>query len=152
MHSVEELTAYLHEHIPLSRTMGVQIVSASESRVELTALFAPNVNHQSTVFGGSASAVAILAAWTLMHVRLGEAGLDCDLVIQRNSMEYLVPFAKDFEAVSSFEDDAGWERFLKLYRRRGRGRLLIPASLYCEGREVGKLEGAFVALKRSEGV
>ena len=149
MRSLNELTAYLHEHIPLSRTMGVEVIAASESRVELTALFAPNVNHQCTVFGGSASAVAILAAWTLMHVRLSEAGLDCELVIQRNSMEYLEPFAKDFQAVSSFQDESEWKRFLKLYHRRGKGRLLIPASLYCEGAEVGRLEGAFVALKRN---
>ena len=152
MQSVDELTTYLHEQIPLRRSMGVRVVSASESRVELTALFVPNVNHQCTVFGGSASAVAILAAWTLMHGRLGQAGLHCELVIQRNSMEYLEPFAKDFEAVSFFEDEAAWERFLKLYRRRGRGRLLVPASLYCEGGEVGRFEGAFVALKKSDGV
>ncbi|MGJ8723617.1 MAG: YiiD C-terminal domain-containing protein [Roseibacillus sp.] len=148
MRSVVELTEYLHEHIPLSETMGVEVVSASEARVELKALFEPNVNHQCTVFGGSASAVAILAAWTLVHVRLSEAGLDCDLVIQRNSMEYLAPFANDFEAVSSFEVEASWERFLKLYHRRGRARLVISASLYCKGEEVGVLEGAFVALKR----
>lgn len=147
-----ELTDYVHEHIPLSRTMGVEVVSASSSHVKLTALFEPNVNHQCTVFGGSASAVAILAAWTLMHVRLTEEGLDFDLVIQRNSMEYLVPFAKDFTAESSFEDEVVWGRFLKLYQRRGRGRLLVPASLYCEGEEVGKLEGAFVALSRGSGV
>ena len=150
MQSPEELTAYLHQHIPLSRTMGVQVIAASESRVKLTALFEPNVNHQCTVFGGSASAVAILAAWTLMHVRLHGAGLRCELVIQRNSMEYLTPFANDFEAVASFEDEVGWERFLKLYHRRGRGRLFIPASLFCEGVEVGRLEGAFVALQKND--
>ncbi|MGE5240286.1 MAG: YiiD C-terminal domain-containing protein, partial [Bacteroidota bacterium] len=65
-----ELERYLHEQIPLSKAMGVEVMEASGEKVELAAPFAPNINHLETVFGGSASAVAILAAWTLLHVRL----------------------------------------------------------------------------------
>ncbi|MDQ8191138.1 YiiD C-terminal domain-containing protein [Roseibacillus persicicus] len=148
MITVDELTDYLHLHIPLSAAMGVTALQASSSEVRLNALFEPNINHQATVFGGSASAVAILAAWSLMHVRLREAGLNCELVIQRNSMEYLLPFDKDFEAVCTYVDEEAWLRFLKLYERRGRARLVVQARLFCEGDLVGELEGAFVALKR----
>ena len=128
--------------------MAVEVTEASLQEVKLRALFEPNVNHQCTVFGGSASAIAILAAWTLVRVRLTDAGLNCDLVIQRNSMEYLTPFAKDFEAVSTFEEESKWERFLKMYQRRGKGRLMMPAHLICDGQKVGALQGAFVALAR----
>lgn len=148
----EELTTYLYRHIPLSETMGVAVVAASTGHVKLSAKFEPNINHQCTVFGGSASAVAILAAWTLVHLRLKDAGLSCDLVIQRNSMEYLQPFAKDFVAEACFLDEGAWESFLKLYQRRGKARLLVPASLFCEGEAVGVLEGAFVAISREKGV
>jgi thioesterase domain-containing protein len=65
-----ELAQYLHEHIPLSRAMGVEVVEATWDGVSLRAPLAPNINHRETVFGGSASAVAILAAWALLYVRL----------------------------------------------------------------------------------
>ncbi|MFB3040360.1 MAG: YiiD C-terminal domain-containing protein, partial [Candidatus Poribacteria bacterium] len=64
------LEEYLHEHIPLSKAIGVKVVEADSAGVTLSAPLAPNINHRETVFGGSASAVAILAAWTLLYVRL----------------------------------------------------------------------------------
>ena len=48
--------------MPLSQAMQVTVVEASFQQVVLTAPLAPNINHRETVFGGSASAVAILAA------------------------------------------------------------------------------------------
>ncbi|RYE53550.1 MAG: hypothetical protein EOP18_08925, partial [Rhizobiaceae bacterium] len=50
--------------------MQVRVVAASVERVTLSAPLAPNINHRATVFGGSASAVAILSAWSLLHLRL----------------------------------------------------------------------------------
>jgi len=64
MVTLGELQDYLHEHIPISSAMGVRVVACDESGVRLTAPLYPNINHRATVFGGSASAVAILAAWT----------------------------------------------------------------------------------------
>lgn len=74
MASEQELQQYLHEHIPLSRAMQVSVVRAAQEGVVLSAPLAPNINHQETVFGGSASALAILAAWSLVHVRLQASG------------------------------------------------------------------------------
>ena len=94
----QALQAYLHDHIPLSRAMAVQVVSIADDAVVLGAPLAPNINHRDTVFGGSASAVAILSAWCLLHLRLTAAGQASRVVIQRNSMDYLAPIAGDFTA------------------------------------------------------
>jgi thioesterase domain-containing protein len=82
----KELEQYLHEHIPLSQAMQVSVLDAKEDCVVLSAPLAPNINHTETIFGGSASAVAILAAWSLVHVRLKGAGIAYSIVIQRNTM------------------------------------------------------------------
>jgi len=68
--SERELEQYLYEHIPLSLLLAMQIcvVDVRDDSITLRALLAPNVNHSNTIFGGSASAVAILAAWSLGHV------------------------------------------------------------------------------------
>ena len=52
-----ELEAYLHEHIPLSKAMGVSVVSVEEGIVILRAPLAPNINHRETVFGGVTEAL-----------------------------------------------------------------------------------------------
>ena len=78
--NIKQLEQYLHDHIPLSRAMQVTVISLAQDRVILSAPLAPNINHRDTVFGGSASAVAILAAWSLLHTRLQNAGLQFNIV------------------------------------------------------------------------
>jgi thioesterase domain-containing protein len=140
------LEQYLHEHIPLSRAMGVTVVAADENGVTLSAPLAPNINHRETVFGGSASAVAILAAWSLIHVRLTRAGIHSRVVIQRNTMSYDRPIAGDFSASSAVHDPATWDRFVRQLTRKNRARITVTAVLHCDGERVGALEGDFVAL------
>lgn len=140
------LETYLHEHIPLSKAMQVSIETASIDRVVLHAPLQPNINHRDTVFGGSASAVAILAAWTLLYVRLQDAGLHSRIVIQRNSMQYERPIPHDFEAIAMIEDAAVWRRFLSMLARKQRARISVTARLFCRGMQVGEMVGDFVAL------
>ena len=114
-----ELQTYLHQHIPLSQAMQVTVVEASLQQVVLTAPVAPNINHSETVFGGSASAVAILAAWSMLHLGLTAEGLGSRLVIQRNTMDYLMPIDGNFTAVALAPARPAWESFTRMIRRKG---------------------------------
>lgn len=141
-----EIQEYLHEHIPLSKAMAVEVREADSEHVCLQAPLNPNINHRETVFGGSASAVAILAAWSLLHLRLRAEGVTFQLVIQRNSMEYRRPIAGPFTAVARLVEPGSWQRFLTTFQRRGKGRIRVLAVLESEGSETGFFEGVFVAL------
>ena len=141
-----ELEHYLHEHIPLSRAMHVAVISADANGVMLQAPLAPNINHRDTVFGGSASALAILAAWSLLQVRVMAAGLAPRLVIQRNTMEYEQPIAGDFEARSALAEPGHWTQFTHMYERKGKARIAVNAVLSFEGEVAGRFNGEFVAI------
>lgn len=141
-----ELERYLHEHIPLSAAMQVRVLKAAEDGVVLSAPLAPNINHRDTVFGGSASALAILASWSLVHVRLQAAGLTARIVIQRNAVEYAAPLLGEFEARSFLLRPERWASFLKSLERHGRGRVRVGASLDGDGAEAVRFEGDFVAI------
>jgi thioesterase domain-containing protein len=137
---------YLYQSIPLSAAMGVRVRAARLEHVKLAAPLAPNVNHTETVFGGSAAALATLSAWTLLHLRIENAGLDTRLLIQRSRMEYEKPIPGDFEAVCDFNDEPAWERFQATFARRGRARLTLTAHLVHQTHRVASFEGEFVAL------
>ena len=130
--SPTELQRYLHDHIPLSQAMQVSAVTVAADTVVLSAPLAPNINHRETVFGGSASALAILAAWSLLHVRLRAEGVDCRLVIQRNTMEYALPIQGEFFARSSLELPAQWPTFLQQPDGRSRLRADQFDAEFCE--------------------
>jgi thioesterase domain-containing protein len=141
-----QLEQYLHDHIPLSAAMQVSVVSVQEDSVVLSAPLAPNINHRETVFGGSASAVAILAAWSLLHTRMQHAGVRSRLIIQRNTMHYQHPIAGTFTAHAFITQPAAWEPFTRLLARRGKARIGVSSELVFDGQTVAQFEGEFVAL------
>jgi thioesterase domain-containing protein len=141
-----ELEQYLHEHIPLSKAMQVSVVLLQEEVVILGAPLAPNINHRETVFGGSASAVVILAAWSLLYTRLRAAGITSRLVVRRNTMSYKLPIYGSFTARASIAQPDGWQKFIRIFTRRGRARITVSSVLEYAGQVVGDFEGEFVAL------
>lgn len=145
--SARELQQYLHANIPLSKAMAVQVVGVDGESISLRAPLEPNINHQETVFGGSASALAILAAWSLVHTRLVADGVSGRLVIQENTMSYDRPMRGEFCAVSRLEHPQDWEKFTTMLRRKGKGRIAVGSRLECQGQPVGRFEGVFVALR-----
>lgn len=150
MRARETIQQYLYEHIPISRAMVVRVEKADNDRVVLTAPLEPNINHRETVFGGSASSVAILAAWTLVHFRLQTEGfMKYRVVIQRNTMDYEKPVPGDFKAICTMTGDEKWQRFIRTLARKNRSRIILSSYLEYEGKRVGIMEGTFVAINLS---
>lgn len=143
------LERYLHQHIPLSREMAVSVLSIKENAVTLGAPLAPNINHRKTVFGGSASALAMLAAWSLLHVRLGGQKHSSRLVIQRNTMQFIQPITGAFTAKAGLAQPEKWPQFIRTLQRRGKGRVTAKVELEQDGQLVGEFRGEFVALKKA---
>lgn len=147
MVTLAEVERYLHEHIPISAAMGVRVVGCDATGVRLSAPLEPNINHRATVFGGSASAVAILAAWTYLHATLRGAELATRLVIQRNTIDYLAPITGDFGAFCPALPATEIERFVRTVRRHGKARLTVAAELTCGERRTASFSGDYVAVR-----
>jgi thioesterase domain-containing protein len=145
MENACNLEQYLHRKIPLSAAMEVSVRSATPDSVVLAAPLAPNINHQSTVFGGSASALGILAAWSLVHKRLAEQGFHSEVVIQSSQMDYERPIRGSFTAASCLADVEAWPGFLRMLTRKKRARIEVRSSLTQGNDIVGRLTGRFVA-------
>lgn len=141
----QALQQYLYDHIPLSKAMQVEVKRVHTDEVTVAAPLAPNINHRETVFGGSASAVAILAAWSLVQTRLRSAGIESRLIIQSNTMHYDLPIAGDFTARAFIEQEDGWQHFVRMLTRKGKARITVSSVLEYNGTQAGRLSGEFVA-------
>ena len=145
--SLAEVEAYLHKHIPLSAGMGVRVVACDVAGVTLRAPLAPNINHHATVFGGSTSAVGILAAWTWLNFSLRSAGHTSRLVIQRNTVNYLAPIKGEFESRCTGLPAAQFEEFLRTLDRYGKARATLSAVLTYKGEKAATFTGDYVAAR-----
>ncbi|HEY8966977.1 MAG TPA: YiiD C-terminal domain-containing protein [Candidatus Methylacidiphilales bacterium] len=147
----DALAAYLHEHIPLSKAMGVRVVRGEAAGVELAAPLGPNLNHSKTAFGGSLSSLAVLSGWSLFHVRLRTFFPEVPvlLVIQRSAFEYLRPVEGGFVSSCPAPGEAEWGKFAALFAKRGKGRLTLRAEVREEGSAevAGRFEGDYVAVR-----
>jgi thioesterase domain-containing protein len=139
------LLDYLHLHIPLSRAMDVRVLEASADQVVLEAPLSPNGNMHGTMFGGSAATLALLAAWSVLHLRLEAGGIANQLVIHRTEMDYLRPITGKARATATLAD-TDWPGFVAMLNRRGKARLKVESVLTSDGVVAGRLAGAFVAI------
>lgn len=146
----DQLEAYLHEHIPISNHMGIQVVRADLECVTLSAPLEPNINHRSTVFGGSCASVAMLAAWSLVLLRVRDAGRDARIVIQRGSMDYLAPIDGAFGATSKSPEEAVWTRFMRSLDRGRPARVELTADVESAAGLVAKMAASYAAIPTRE--
>lgn len=145
MIETQALERLLHHDIPLTAEMGLRVQAWHAHCLRLHVPLAPNVNHKSTMFGGSLYCAAVLAGWGWLHLRLREAGVDGGhIVIQQGQIDYPLPVAGDAHAVCESIDEALWQRFLKTYRRHGRARLQLQTHVLDGERRAVEFSGQYV--------
>lgn len=144
-----EATAYLHQHIPVTRAMQIEVLPPATAALTLEAKLAPNLNHQETAFGGSIASLGILAGWTLIHLQLHGDGHRYQIVIQRSEMEFLKPIEADFQAECSYPDESVWEQLYAGLDRKGRARLELESSVILNGETAARIQGTFVIKRLS---
>lgn len=135
--NAQALEQVLHSDIPLTQDMGVKVLSWHNHQLRLHLPLTPNINHKSTLFGGSLYCGAVLAGWGWLHLRLQEAGIsDGHIVIQDGQISYPLPVRHDAVAVCEAPEPALWDKFLTTYQRRGRARLTLPTRICEQGSEL----------------
>jgi thioesterase domain-containing protein len=148
----DALTRYLHDHIPLTRHMGIVVAESGRGRVVLAAPLAPNVNHRETAFGGSLSGAAILAGWTWLYARLASRKPRPRIVVQESAALFDRPADGPFEAVCEGpREPREFERFLAALDRHGRARITLESRVLCRGETAVRHAGRYVALAARDG-
>ncbi|AWA37318.1 YiiD C-terminal domain-containing protein [Pseudomonas sp. 22105] len=133
-HDSRYLESVLHHDIPLTRDMGLKVLDWHEQQLRLHLPLDANVNHKSTMFGGSLYCGAVLAGWGWLHLRLKEEGIeDGHIVIQEGQISYPLPVTGDAIAICPSPSAAVWKKFLAMYQRYGRARLTLRTRVVNTG-------------------
>lgn len=141
------LESILHHDIPLTREMGLKVLDWQARQLRLFLPLAANVNHKSTMFGGSLYCGAVLGGWGWLHLALREEGIeDGHIVIQEGQISYPLPVTGDAIVVCDAPDAKTWHRFLATYRRYGRARLVLQTRVMNVGSDdtAVQFEGQYV--------
>ena len=140
----QQLQSFLHQHIPASAALAIEVQSCDAQHVTLTAPHHLNRNHKNTVFGGSMALAATLCAWSLVHLRCPEA--QGNIVIQESRIRYLRPARDGLTLHTAAGDDTAWQAMQTMLTQRGKGKIVLNTKLLSHGERVAVFEGKFVAM------
>jgi len=122
----DELQKRIIGEFPLARHIGVVVEYAQDSGVVLSAPLASNANHNGNAFGGSLFCVAVLTGWAWVT-------------------RYLAPVQGTLRATLIAPPEEQIERFRKMLRRAGRGRIRLHVDIHCGQAVATQFDGVFAA-------
>jgi thioesterase domain-containing protein len=146
----QEFEKYLFKNIPVTRAFGIKITAFDDEQVSLKAEFKKNINHRSSVFGGSISNLLILAAWGRMIRVCDKIDRRANIVIKNSQVDFLRPIFEDFEAVCSHIPGEELEPFHESFKRQGKGRLTIYSNIMINANVMATFKGDFVGVGKKK--
>lgn len=144
--STASLQQAFHELIPISRAMAIKVVSYDGSELVIKAPLGPNQNHQHSAFGGSLFAVAALAGWGLMQLKLSELLLDCNTVVMGGDVSYQRPIYDDLVCHCALPDDSN--TLFEQLVQKGKATTTLAACFYSDGQPAMTMNGKYHLKRR----
>jgi len=141
----DELQKRIIGEFPLARHIGVVVEYAQDSGVVLSAPLASNANHNGNAFGGSLFCVAVLTGWAWVTRYLAVRRVIADAVVQESTIRYLAPVQGTLRATLTAPPEEQIEKFRKMLRRAGRGRIRLHVDIHCGQAVATQFDGVFAA-------
>jgi len=130
MHNrLHELQETLAREIPITKHLGITVVSYDDEGLTLKAPLRQNINHKSTAFAGSLNALLTLAGWGLLWLLVKERDMQVQIVIQESMSSYLRPVTRDFSAQCHKPDPASIARLETTLRKKRKARLELQSEI-----------------------
>lgn len=143
--NAQELQNLVRAKIAAADFMQIAITQLESDALEISAPLAPNANVHGTLFAGSATSIAMVAAWCLVYERMQQENLGSNLVVVRQATNYLRPVNGDFTASARFANENAWQNFVDALRAKGRGRISLVVDIK-QGDEIGaRVEAEYAA-------
>jgi thioesterase domain-containing protein len=146
----DELQRIWHREIPISATMGIELVTFANDRLVVRAPLAPNVNVHGTAFAGSLYAIAALCGWGTTWLQLKTRGIDASIVIADGHIHYAAPVATAIEASCEFSGaplDAAMARLTST----GKARFPLECSIATDAGEAARFSGDYAVRLQLQG-
>ena len=142
-----QLSQFFKTHLPITQFMDMDVESYDGKTLILRAPLGPNINDKQTAFGGSLYNAAVMACWGMAHLKTLEAGIECNQVVTKGSIEYKAPVHGDIRAICQAPSQAVLEQFIAHFKHKGRSRITLNAVIECSGKTAVEFEGTYAILK-----
>ncbi len=142
----QKLKDFIKAHLPLAQFMEVDVESYDGQTLVLTAPLDPNINDKKTAFGGSLYNASVLAGWGSVYLITEKAGIKCNQVVTKASIEYRAPVHGVIRATCNAPDEKIIEEFIAKFKEKGRAKMTVQATIECSGKTAVEFEATYAIL------
>ncbi|MGI9089129.1 MAG: YiiD C-terminal domain-containing protein [Chthoniobacterales bacterium] len=135
---------FFHDHIPLTRAMGLRVIADDAHGFALEAPVALNHNHLQTAFGGSINAVATLAGYGFLWLELRDENVH--VVVGESAIRFLQPVREKIRAVCLPANADELSAFRRRLREKGKAKMKLQVRVEENGITAAQFDGTFIAL------
>lgn len=147
--NTKEAQLYIEKNIPMSAKMGMKIIELSQESVRIGMPFAPNINHQGSVFGGSIDSLFFVTCWAYLQLLIADYYPHPKIVGRRGTSLFHVPITSDFQSKLMIPDNNEVNTFLDEFNQKGKAKLTTHAVINYEGKIAADFKGEFVVINNS---
>lgn len=141
----ELLQEKLHNEIPLTKLMKINIEEYNNNSLVTSAPLEININDKGTAFGGSLSTMTIISAWSMCWIISKELNIDSkNIVVIKNENSYLKPVTKDIQCYTKKPTIEEINNVKEKIEKKGSASLKIEASIIEDNEICVTFEGLYV--------
>jgi len=142
---INKLQNKLHNEIPLTKLMQLEIKEYNEKELISTAPLDININDKGTAFGGSLSTITIISSWSLCWLISQMLNYDSkNIVVIKNENKYLKPVTKDIICYTTKPSDEQIQILKEKLEKKGSASITIKSQIIEDGNVCVEFEGVYV--------
>jgi len=146
---IKQFQTFLNQSIPLTKDMGLQLNEFTGSTLKLTAPLLNNINDKGSVFGGSSSALMIIAAWSLIKLNCDDHGIDADIVIHKNETLWTKPLYSDLILDAEFDEKYDFNQISQILKSKRHQKINCQISLKdVDGNNFSTMKAKYVIIPK----
>lgn len=138
----QELQSLWHEHFPLSKAMGLEVVRFADHALTTRAPLRLNTNIHDTAFAGSLYAMEAMTAWGVLYLEIVSAGLDASIIHAHGEIDFARTIQEDIVAQADFSD---LTHCIDELRDKGKTRMAISTQVFAAGELASAFKGDYLA-------
>lgn len=142
-----EFQEFLYHNFPSTAHMAFKVEEYAQGPLKISAPLHHNLNIGGTAFGGSVSSLLITVCWAEVYKLMQSIDPDCQLVIQKSTVDFKMPIATNFTAEAHPPADDKVKQMLRTYYRFGKSRISMQSSINIDEQVAAFFQGIFVILK-----
>lgn len=120
---LQKFQYFLYQSIPLTKDMGIELIDYSGDSLKALAPLVNNINDKGSVFGGSSSALMIIAAWSLIKIKCQQNDINADIVIHKNETIWHKALYSDLIIEAEFKGEYKFDKIKKLIDKQKHQRI-----------------------------